>query len=91
MLPRDGAAFHVATRRRNLSLSRSRRSAYLLFAALPLVVGSPKSWIAFTLPQALIAAKDTESTERGASSFQAGLKTRRRCLRGQRPSTGTMG
>ena len=30
----------------------------LFFAALPLVVGSPKSWIAFTLPQALIAAKE---------------------------------
>jgi hypothetical protein len=32
----------------------------LFFAALPLVVGSPKSWIGLTLPQAVIAAKEAQ-------------------------------
>jgi hypothetical protein len=42
----------------------------LFFAALPLVVGAPRAWIGFTLPQLVIAAK--QALQREEASQRAG-------------------
>jgi len=38
----------------------------LCFAALPLVAGAPAAWLAFTLPQAIIAAQEALRRDRAA-------------------------